>query len=116
MTTVLTLILPLINMNKFVKEIKTFKRTILLKGSPAFKISVWFSGITVGLVWILFSEYNEPKNNNLFFKKKQADIFTNEEIEKWNKPYISNAHNNSVILNSNLTADEKRKQLLKEIK
>lgn len=30
---------------KFEKEIKNFKRTALLRGSPAFKISVWLSGI-----------------------------------------------------------------------
>ncbi|VWU49047.1 conserved protein, unknown function [Hepatocystis sp. ex Piliocolobus tephrosceles] len=74
--------------SKIIKEIRNFKRTALLSGSPAFKVSVWFSGLTVGLMWILISEYNQPKSNNLFFKKKEAEFFTSDEIEKWNKPYF----------------------------
>ncbi|GAW79184.1 hypothetical protein, conserved [Plasmodium gonderi] len=101
--------------DKIEKEVKNFKRTAFLKGSPAYRISVWFSGITVGLVWIIISEYNNPKSNNLFFRKKEADVFTKEEIEKWNKPYYSKNEYNNVILDSNLTADEKRKHILKEI-
>ncbi|CAD2084692.1 conserved Plasmodium protein, unknown function [Plasmodium vinckei vinckei] len=80
---------------KFEKEIKNFKRTALLRGSPAFKISVWFSGIdkllpirfALGFFWILISEYNNPKRNNFFFKKKEPDMFTDDEIQNWNKPY-----------------------------
>ncbi|SBS80154.1 conserved Plasmodium protein, unknown function [Plasmodium ovale curtisi] len=114
--------------NKLVKEIKDFKRTALLKGSPAFRISVWFSeapftyftlaclkGLTVGLVWILISEYNNPKSNNLFFKKKEAELFTSEEIEKWNKPYFSKSEHSSVEVDASLPADHRRRQLLKKI-
>ncbi|CDU16169.1 conserved protein, unknown function [Plasmodium yoelii] len=72
---------------KFEKEIKNFKRTALLRGSPAFKISVWFSGFALGFFWILISEYNNPKRNNFFFKKKEPDMFTEDEIQNWNKPY-----------------------------
>ncbi|CXH90263.1 conserved Plasmodium protein, unknown function [Plasmodium berghei] len=72
---------------KFEKEIKNFKRTALLRGSPAFKISVWLSGFALGFFWILISEYNNPKRNNLFFKKKEPDMFTDDEIQNWNKPY-----------------------------
>ncbi|CRH03158.1 conserved Plasmodium protein, unknown function [Plasmodium relictum] len=100
---------------KLIKEVENFRRTILLKGSPAFKIGVWVSGLTIGLTWILFSEYNQPKTNNLFFKKKEADIFTNEEIEKWNKPYFSNNKQELLVKDSKLTVDEKRKIILKEI-
>ncbi|SBT75378.1 conserved Plasmodium protein, unknown function [Plasmodium ovale] len=101
--------------NKLAKEIKDFKRTALLKGSPAFRISVWFSGLTVGLVWILISEYNNPKSNNLFFKKKEAELFTSEEIEKWNKPYFSKSDHSSVEVDASLPTDHRRRQLLKEI-
>ncbi|KAI4840997.1 hypothetical protein MKS88_000764 [Plasmodium brasilianum] len=101
--------------NRIAKEINNFKRTALLKGSPAFRISVWFSGLTVGLVWILISEYNHPKNNNLFFKKKEAELFTYEEIKNWNRPYYSKSDYDSLVLDHNLTADEKRKLMLKEI-
>ncbi|ANQ06081.1 Uncharacterized protein PCOAH_00002490 [Plasmodium coatneyi] len=101
--------------DKLAKEVKNFKRTALLRGSPAFRISVWFSGITVGLAWILISEYNNPKSNNIFIKKKKADFFTTEEIEKWNKPYYSKGEDSTVVMDSNMTADEKRKKILKGI-
>ncbi|SBT30866.1 conserved Plasmodium protein, unknown function [Plasmodium ovale wallikeri] len=107
--------------NKLAKEIKDFKRTALLKGSPAFRISFTYltlaclKGLTVGLVWILISEYNNPKSNNLFFKKKEAELFTSEEIEKWNKPYFSKSDHSSVEVDASLPTDHRRRQLLKEI-
>ncbi|WBY54823.1 hypothetical protein Py17XNL_000202720 [Plasmodium yoelii yoelii] len=46
-----------------------------------------FKGFALGFFWILISEYNNPKRNNFFFKKKEPDMFTEDEIQNWNKPY-----------------------------
>ncbi|EDO07293.1 putative integral membrane protein [Babesia bovis T2Bo] len=62
-------------------------RTILLKGSPANKIATWSLGISISLVWIYISEKRNPRAKGIFFRKKEAEIFTEEEIAKWNEKF-----------------------------
>lgn len=71
----------------FRRSINHIRRTILLQGSPANKFSTWTLAIGISIVWIYMSEKKNPPPNGIFFQKKEVQVFTEDEIARWNKKY-----------------------------
>ncbi|GIX62948.1 uncharacterized protein BcabD6B2_23830 [Babesia caballi] len=71
----------------FRRSYNHISRTVLLKGSPANKVATWSFAICISLAWIYVSERRNPRANGIFFRKKEAEYFTDEEIARWNKRF-----------------------------
>ncbi|CDI87747.1 hypothetical protein, conserved [Eimeria praecox] len=62
------------------------KRDLLRRGSPAFRVGVWVTGIAGGLVWIYFDERDKPiKERAIFLPARRQVPMDASEIEEWNQ-------------------------------
>ncbi|KAF8822571.1 putative 50S ribosomal protein L21 [Cardiosporidium cionae] len=65
-----------------------WRRTVLLRGSPTYRLTVWLSGISFALVWIAISEFSNPGEAKLFVNPKRQRNMSQEEIEEHNKSIV----------------------------
>lgn len=61
-------------------------RHIFLRGSPAYRVGVWITGIAGGLFLIFLEERRRPVKDRVLFLPSRREIpMEGEEIEEWNR-------------------------------
>ena len=66
--------------------LRTARRDILRRGSPAFRVGVWLTGVAGALVWVYFEETNKPLNERILFLPSKREVAMDKtEIEEWNR-------------------------------